>query len=107
VRINTFVRVCSRLKKPSVNFINILRAAFKATDPESAKKTDNFFALLGSAGIKPALKTLMKLTLTFFQTIFKLFNNNVTNTGVNFINILLGLFSPILFCQKAQSKTVI
>ncbi len=50
---------------PGVNFINILRAAFLSADPESAKKTDNltvFFVLLGSASVKAASRTLMKLT---------------------------------------------
>jgi len=48
-----------------VDFINILRAAFERADPKSAQKTDNltvFFALLGSAHVKAARRTLMKLT---------------------------------------------
>jgi len=48
-----------------VNFINVLLEAFRLEDPKSAKKTDNltvFFALLGSASIKAASRTLMKLT---------------------------------------------
>jgi len=50
---------------PGFNFINILRAAFAHSDPESAEKTDNltvFFVLLGSAHIKAAHKTFIKLT---------------------------------------------
>jgi len=49
-----------------VDFINVLRAAFAHTDPKSPKKTDNlnvFFALLGSARTKAALRMLMKLAL--------------------------------------------
>jgi hypothetical protein len=48
-----------------VNFIKVLRAAFAGANPKSAKKADNltvFFALLGSACVKAACKTLMKLT---------------------------------------------
>jgi len=32
--------------KPGVNFINIPQVAFKCTDPESAKKTDNLTVFL-------------------------------------------------------------
>ncbi len=49
-----------------VNFTNIIWAAFfTRAIPKSAKKTDGstvFFALLGSALVKAAHKTLMKLT---------------------------------------------
>jgi len=58
----------SRVAKSSVNFINILQAAFTRTDPNSAKKTDNltaFFVHLGSARVKAAHRTLMKLTPGF------------------------------------------
>ena len=51
--------------KPGVNFINVLRAAFTLADPESTKKTVklcSFFPLLGSAGVKAACRTLVKLT---------------------------------------------
>jgi len=47
-----------------VNFVNILCAAFASLDPKSSKKIDNltiFFPLLGSAHVKAAQKTLMKL----------------------------------------------
>ncbi len=47
-----------------VNFINVLPAAFRLADPESAKQIDNltvFFALSGSARVKAARRTLMKL----------------------------------------------
>ena len=40
-----------------VNFINVLRAAFSLTDPESTKKTvksSSFFALSGSPSVKAA-----------------------------------------------------
>ena len=50
---------------PDVNFINVLRAAFTLADPESAKKTvksSSFFPLSGSAGVKAARRTLVKLT---------------------------------------------
>jgi len=45
---------------PGVNFINILRAAFTRVGPKSAKRLS--FALLGSACVKAACKTLMKIT---------------------------------------------
>ena len=50
---------------PGFNFTNILRAAFTRADPKSAKKQLNltvFFALLGSARVKAACRTLVKLT---------------------------------------------
>ena len=50
---------------PGVNFTNILQAAFTRADPKSAKKLLNltvFFALSGSAGVKAARRTLVKLT---------------------------------------------
>jgi len=49
-----------------VDFTNILRAAFTCADPKSAKKTvklNSFIALLVSAHVKAACKTLVKLTL--------------------------------------------
>ena len=48
-----------------VNFTNVLRAAFTSADPKSAIKLLNltvFFALLGSARVKAARRTLVKLT---------------------------------------------
>ena len=48
-----------------VNFTNVLWAAFTCADPKSAKKLLNltvFFALLGSARVKAAHRTLVKLT---------------------------------------------
>jgi len=56
------------LPLPSVNFINVLRAAFVQADPKSVKKTDNltvFYTLLGSEHSKAAHRTLMKLTPNF------------------------------------------
>ena len=50
---------------PGVNFTNILQAAFTRADPKSAIKLLNltvFFALLGSASVKAARRTLVKLT---------------------------------------------
>ena len=50
---------------PGVNFTNILQAAFMHADPKSAIKLLNltvFFALLGSAHVKAAHRTLVKLT---------------------------------------------
>ncbi len=47
-----FVREMLMKLTPGVDFTNILCAAFRHTDPKSAKKTDSltvFFALLGSA----------------------------------------------------------
>ncbi len=52
-------------RAPGVNCINIIRATFTSTDPESTKKTVKlsvFFVLSGSAHIKFASKMLMKLT---------------------------------------------
>jgi len=51
---------------PGVDFINVLQTAFTRPDPKRAKKIVKlkvFFALLGSAQIKGACKTLVKLTL--------------------------------------------
>jgi hypothetical protein len=48
-----------------VNFTNILREDFTRADPKSAKNTYKlsvFFALLGSACVKAALKMLVTLT---------------------------------------------
>jgi hypothetical protein len=48
-----------------INFINVLRAAFERTDPESAKKADKStvcYALSGSALLKSAGEKLVKLT---------------------------------------------
>ncbi len=51
---------------PGVNFINVLQAAFaQHADLKSAKKIDNltvFFAISRSAGIKAAIRMLMKST---------------------------------------------
>ena len=52
-------------KAAGVNFINVLQAAFKCANPKSAKKTvksSSFFALLGSASVTAARRTLVKLT---------------------------------------------
>ena len=52
-------------KRSGVNFTITQRAAFKRTDPKSAKKTvklSSFIALLGSARLKAAHRTLVKLT---------------------------------------------
>jgi hypothetical protein len=49
-----------------VNFTNILHKAFTRSDPKSAKETDSltlFFAQLGSARAKAALKMLVISTL--------------------------------------------
>ena len=54
-----------RIVRPGVNFSNVLQAAFTRADPKSEKKQLNvtvFFALLGSAGVKAARRTLVKLT---------------------------------------------
>ena len=53
-----------------VNFTNVLQAAFMRVDPKSAIKLLNltvFFALLGSARIKAACRTLVKLTPDLFR----------------------------------------
>ena len=54
---------------PGVNSTNILRAAFTRADPKIVKKTvklSSFIALLGSAHIKAARRTLVKLTPSVF-----------------------------------------
>ena len=51
--------------RSGVNFTNVLRAAFMPADTKSAKKAvklSSFFALLGSAIVKAAHRTLVKLT---------------------------------------------
>jgi len=53
---------------PSVNFTNVLQAAFTLADTKSTKKTvksSSFFALSGSASVKAAHRTLVKLTPTY------------------------------------------
>ncbi len=49
---------------PGLNFINVLRAAFMLADLKRAKETVKlsafFLAVLGSAGVKAAYRTLMK-----------------------------------------------
>jgi hypothetical protein len=58
------MKCCDALKF-GVNFINIPQAAFTRTDHKRARKTVKlsvFFAHLGSAHLKAALKMLMKLT---------------------------------------------
>jgi len=54
------------MESSGVNFINILQAAFMHPDPKSVKKIvvqlSVFFTLLGSARVKAARRTLMKLT---------------------------------------------
>ena len=52
-------RPSSGSTSPGVNFTNILRAAFTHADPKSPKKDSQLkqlFVLLGSAGVKAALK---------------------------------------------------
>jgi len=54
-----------KLEISGANFINVLQAAFICADTESTKKTVKssvFFELLGSARVKAAPRTLMKLT---------------------------------------------
>ena len=66
-------------RKTGVNFTNVLWAAFMRADPKSAKKTvklSSFIALLGSASVKAARRTLVEL-----------------NPGVNFTNILRAAFT--------------
>ena len=52
-------------RRPGVNFINVLWAAFMLKDPKSANHLLDltvFFALLGSAHVKAACRTLIKFT---------------------------------------------
>jgi len=56
---------CQVMVFPGIDFTNILWAMFACPDPESEKNTDNLTvssALLGSAHVKAAHGTLMKLT---------------------------------------------
>jgi len=83
-----------RTKLSTVNFINVLWAAFSNADPKSAKKTDNltvFFALLESARLNAARKTLTKLTPgVLFSDIFKGFFVSLHNfylTAVTFHSV--------------------
>ncbi len=60
-----FICFSEDLKRPGINFIKILRAAFSLADLKSAKKTENltvFFVILGSGHVKASRRTLMKLT---------------------------------------------
>ncbi len=63
-----FCMLWSRLKnirRPRVNFINILRKVFMLVGPKSVKQhccLDCLFALLKSACVKAACRTLMKFT---------------------------------------------
>jgi len=56
--------------REGVNFINVLHVAFMLTDHKSAKKTVktlvSFFAFSGSALVKAARKTMVKLTRGLF-----------------------------------------
>ena len=59
------IRHLNNLRTTRVNFTNLLRAPFTCADPKSAKKTvklSSFIALLGSARVKAARRTLVKLT---------------------------------------------
>jgi len=58
------VRVYSSGLRSGVNFINVLLAAFRHSDPKSGKNSQvvSLFALLRSVQAKAALRTLMKLT---------------------------------------------
>jgi len=69
----------------SVNFINILRAAFACADPKSAKKTDNltvFFLLSISGRVKAVHGMLMKLTPVVSKKATKI----ICDTGRGVIN---------------------
>ena len=53
------------MKRPGVNFTNVLRAAFTHAEITKAQKQLNlavFLALLGSVRVKAACKMLVKLT---------------------------------------------
>ena len=76
------------------NFINVLQAAFMPTDTKSAKKTvklSSFFALLGSASVKAACRTLVKLN-PCFEFSFKAFIRQQKNT-LALLNNGLQIFS--------------
>ena len=67
---------CEKKEKKTlvVNFINILWAAFTFSDTKSTKRLSShaaFFALSGSASVKAARRTLVKLTLGRFITNIK------------------------------------
>jgi len=50
------------VKSASVNFTNVLRAAFLRKDPKSVKRLECLFLLLGSLRAKASHKLLVKLT---------------------------------------------
>ncbi len=50
------------VKSASVNFTNVLRAAFLRKDPKSVKRLECLFLLLGSLRAKASHKMLVKLT---------------------------------------------
>jgi len=73
----------------SVNFINVICAAFMPADPKSVKRywlLNWIFTLLGSEGVKAAHRTLAKLTTvglilpTFNEELSRpySFNKNIT-----------------------------
>jgi len=70
---DVFLKLSDELKSESwysttsgVNFIDVLRTAFTCADTKSSKKCSQavilFFVLLGSAHLKAACQTLVKLT---------------------------------------------
>ncbi len=71
-----------------VNFTNILHKAFTRSDPKSAKETDSltlFFAQLGSARAKAALKMLVISTLDVAMGLLPWVSEVIAETGLNLI----------------------
>jgi len=88
-KLNWFKTEDNFRQRPGVNFINVLWAAFGRAYPGSVKKTDNlivFFALLGSARVKTACKTLMnqpqvaEKCFAHFKSVQKWHKNNHLDT---------------------------
>ena len=92
-----------RSRVPGVNFTNVLQAAFTHAEPKSAIKLLSltvFFELLGSAHVKAAQRTLVKLTpdchqlLAFSSELFS--SNELLDFLKKETRIFLQLFSSNL-----------
>jgi len=85
--------------KPSVDFTNILRAAFTLIDAKSVKKTDNLTEIFYIFGICPR-SMLMKLIPSYF--LWGLFWPILRQVG-NFEQLLkIGLSPKLKWCAKVR-----
>ena len=99
----TKLNVILWIQKPGVNLTNILRAAFTCADPKSAIKLLNmtvFFALLGSARVKAARRTLVKLNpgVDGTKSIFNMFSDAKLVQTRKFIEYICKKLSFTLTC---------